>query len=130
MHVDNAKWTDMIAETKKGIERWNKSAATHQLPDKFRFSTENTGRHEIIVAAHNRGLGPEDVNAIAREITTGEVRSTKAVQRKGRVVGFSVKPDPKAWKTLANKSADIIIKKVKLLDFFVILGSKVTKVEQ
>jgi hypothetical protein len=47
----------------------------------------------------------------------------KLAIRKGRIVGFQPKRDPKAWKSLANKSADVIVGKLKLLKFLMILGA-------
>ena len=62
---------------------------------------------------------------MAREIKTGEVRWTKPVIKKGRFVGVKTRqPDPKAWKSLADKSARE--SKMHLLNFFMIVGFHMT----
>jgi hypothetical protein len=59
-----------------------------------------------------------DAKALAREIETGEIRSTRAVRKNGRVTGFKITtPDPKAWKSLVDKSAQEVARGVGLLNF-------------
>lgn len=128
MNIDENKWADIIGETKAGIDRWNESAAKHGKRDTFRFSTQKNDRYEIILTEHDDSYSLE-ARALAREIATGEIRSTKVVRKKGRIIGFQTKtPDPKGWKSLADKPADEIIKKLGLTDFLMFIGSSVTEI--
>lgn len=130
MYIDDAKWAEIIEETTTGIARWNASAAKHNKSDKFHLHLlSSSGKYSFIVTEHHGGWANE-WRALAREIATGEVRSTKAVIKKQKYAGASIKtPDPKAWKTLANKSAKEIVGKTKLLDFAMLISSRATAID-
>jgi hypothetical protein len=130
MLIDDKKWEEIGAATKIQIDRWNASAAKHGKKDTFRFSTQKTNRHEVILTEHNDGYNPK-AKALAREIETGEIRATKVIlDEKRRIVGFKLTtPDPKGWKALADKPAKEIVKKLKLTNFWMLLGTHVTEVQ-
>lgn len=128
MLIDDKKWEEIGAAVKTRIDRWNASAVRHGQKDTFRFSTQKTVRHEVILAEHSDGYMPE-AKALARELETGEIRATKVVRKNGRIVGFrTTTPDPKGWKSLANKPANEIVKKLRLTGFFMAISSQVTEV--
>lgn len=131
MLIDDKKWNDIITAARTRIDKWNGSAAKHGLKDTFRVSTQKTDRYEVILTEH-RGGGVFEANALAREIATGEVRSTRVIRKKGHITGFqTTTPDPKYWKSLADKSAGDIIMKVRLVDFLMAISasSSVTSVQ-
>jgi hypothetical protein len=122
MLIDDKKWNDIIAETKVRIDRWTARATERGLKDTFRFTIQKTDRYEVILTEHLDGCNL-DAKGLARELATGEIRSTNVIRKKGRSTGFETKtPDPKGWKGLADKPADEIVTKLKLTDFFVIIG--------
>ena len=128
MLIDSKKWDEIVAVTEASIDRWNARAAEHGQKDTFHFFSQKTDRHEVIVAKHNDSYRME-VKALTRELETGEIRATKVIRKKGRIVGFQpTTPDPKGWKSLADKPADEIVKKLKLTNFFMFLGTRVTEV--
>jgi hypothetical protein len=55
------------------------------------------------------------------------MKPAKPVVKKSRVTGFQIKSDPKAWASFADKSADEIVKRLKLTGFVMILGASVVK---
>ena len=132
MIIDNQKWADIIAETEAKIARWNARAAERGVNDTFRFYvTEdpmNAGGISIIVTEHYSNHNLVEVKALARENKTGEVRVTRAHTSKGRVCYFKTHPDPKAWRQLAEANAKQIVNKTKLLDFFMVVSSRMTGV--
>jgi hypothetical protein len=128
MLIDDKKWEEIVAVTKVQIDTWNLHAIEHRKKDTFRFSIRKTDRHEVILAEHTDNYRPE-VKALAREVESGEIRATKVVRKKGRIVGFqTTTPDPKGWKSLADKPADEIVKKLRLTGFFMAISSQATEV--
>jgi hypothetical protein len=77
---------------------------------------------------HETGGGiRSEMKVVVREIATGEMRSAKVRRDEGRVIGFVVStPDPKAWKSLADKPADEVVRKIKLTDFVMFISAQAT----
>jgi len=125
MYVDDQKWNDIIAETKAGIDRWNDDAAKYGVNHVFRVHLQNSDTYSLIVTEHASDY--HEWKVLARELKTSEVRSTKPIIKRGRFVGFKTRtPDPKIWSTLADKPAKTIVGKTKLVNFFIIIGSRMT----
>jgi hypothetical protein len=125
MIITNEKWNDIIVETRAKIDQWNENARKHQKSDVFRIKVDN---HQdglaILCTEHAAEDQRTEHKIVVREITTGEVRRATVVKRRGRVTGFKVwKPDPKAWKSLAEKPAAEIVKQLKLTHFWMFLGA-------
>jgi hypothetical protein len=124
MKVSNEKWHEIVEETRAGIERWNTHAREKQKSDQFHVNVIQgaSGKYEFIITKHHTEWN-NDFHCVAREIATGEVRRAKYHSKNGNV---EIKtPDPKAWARLADKPGAEIAKKLKLLDFIMILGSSV-----
>jgi hypothetical protein len=131
MYVSNEKWAEIVAATQEKIANWNASAAKHALADTFECDEQQQSKHILLITKHKTGSGYlTEHHALAWELETGEVRRTKLVLQKGRVVSFKTShPDPKSWQALANKTAAEMVKKLKLTDFLLLIGSKATSVE-
>jgi hypothetical protein len=128
MKISDEKWNEIIAVTRWRVERWNARAAERNLPDRFSCDVVPTTHLAVLITTHQPEHGPIERKAVAREIISGEVRSTKL--RKGRVSGLTTRtPDPKAWGSLAVRSASEIVVKLKLGDFLHVLGSNVNRIE-
>jgi len=128
MVITDEKWNDIIAATKASIDRWRARAAEHGRPDRFYADVSNTDRFVALFTKHETGGGirPE-MKVVVREIATGEMRSAKVRRDEGRVIGFVVStPDPKAWKSLADKPADEIVRKIKLTGFVMFIRAQAT----
>jgi hypothetical protein len=125
MLITDEKWNEIIAATKAAIDRWNASAAEKGRPDRFFVDTGKTDRFAMLSTKHDFGdgySGAPEMKLVVREIATGEMRSAKFRRKRGTVKGFVVTtPDPKAWKSLADKSGEEIERKLKLTDFIMIL---------
>jgi hypothetical protein len=128
MIITNEKWNDIIAETRTVIDKWNESARKHQKSDVFRIKVHDTDGYTDLLTEHVNGYQTER-KIIAREIATGEMRRTTISKQRGHITGFKMwRPDPQAWRSLANKPAAEIVKRLKLTNFLMILGSHVTHV--
>jgi hypothetical protein len=92
------------------------------LKDTFRVSIATPDKFSVIITEHSS----EDfeAHALVRETANGEVHPAKLTIKKDSIVGIKPKPDPKAWKALAEKPARTIIDKAGLLDFFMIIDSR------
>jgi hypothetical protein len=124
MKISDEKWHEIVKETRAGIERWNIRAREKQKSDQFHVKVTQAaaGKYEFIITKHHTEWNNE-FHCVVREIATGEVRRAKYRPKKG---GIDIKtPDPKAWAQLADKPGAEIAKKLKLLDFIMILGSSV-----
>ena len=128
MLITDEKWNEIIAATKAAIDRWNTRAAERGRPDRFATDVVSTDRYVALTTKHNSGGGyPPEMKVVVREIATGEMRSAKVRRDKGRVIGFMVTtPDPKAWKSLADKSGEEIERKLKLTNFVMFISARAT----
>jgi len=122
MIITEEKWNEIITATRAGIDKWKARAAECQCEDRFTVETYKSDNYSVLTTAHDDGWRGKR-RAVARDMTTGEVRAATLImkQRKGfgRVpVGVKIKQtDPKAWKSLADKSADEIKRGLGLTDF-------------
>jgi hypothetical protein len=126
MIISDEKWTEIINETKAGINMWSARAVEHGCDDSFSIEQHNTGVFSLIATMHRSKYDQLEVKALAWNGETGEVRAAKPMFKKGVVIGFKMKPVPKAWKSLTDKTAKEIVGKVGLLKFILILGSQMT----
>jgi hypothetical protein len=136
MMISDERWNDIIAETRSRIDNWNARARERKLSDTFIIDVRDNGGYTCLLTRHSHN--PEndmhwdaaDYRLVVREIATGEVRSAKVRRRKGRVIGFEVrKPDPQAWQLLVDKSTTEIVKRFKLTNFILFIGSSMMKVQ-
>src|SRR4051794_20543915 len=110
MCINDQRGNDIITERKSGIDRWNANAAERSVKSVFRLHLKNTDDDAISIIATEHATDYHEWKALAREIKTGEVRSTKPIIKRGRFVGVKTRQsDPKAWKSLADKSAREIV---------------------
>lgn len=124
MKIADEKWNEIIAETQAGIARWNARASEKGCKDTFTCSVDRGTEYEVLVTRHI----PDERKAVARELATGEVRKAKLTKR-GKLVGYSITtPDPKGWQGLADQPAADIVRKLKLLDFLMLISVSVTGV--
>ena len=87
MIIDDQKWNDIIAAAQAGIERWNSRAAERAKKDFFHCQVQMGANYTVLLTAH---MPDGERKAVARELTTGELRAAKPVVRKGRLVGFTI----------------------------------------
>jgi hypothetical protein len=128
MKITDEKWNELVAETQAGIDRWNQRAAEKNRPDVFSCKVEQTDKHMFLCTSHEEGhvYRSNEMKAVARERDTGELRRAKPLRKRGRLIGFSIfTPDPKGWQGLADKPANRIVDKLKLLDFLMFISSSV-----
>jgi hypothetical protein len=124
MKITDEKWNELVAETQAGIDRWNQHAAEKNRPDVFSCKVEQTDKHMFLCTSHQGGHS--EMKAVARERATGELRRAKPVRKRGKLIGVSIfTPDPKGWQELADKPANKIVGKLKLLDFTMFISSSV-----
>jgi hypothetical protein len=97
----------IIAETKAAIERLNEDALKARTKDKFTVNapTAAPGGKYAILITESRGCGTQR-KAVARELTTGELRQTKIVKQGANISSN----DPKAWAKLAGKPIGELVK--------------------
>jgi hypothetical protein len=130
MIITDEKWQEIIAATRASIDRWNASARKHNRPDQFHMEVHRSGEFEVVVTEHrdSRGVGVERKCAM-RKTATGEMHPsrTKNVGKNGFQTVMKG-GDPKSWARLADKPAAEIVKQLKITDFFMVLGSKLTGV--
>jgi hypothetical protein len=126
-------WRDICAEVDAGIERWNARAKEKGRPDKFRVEYHSPKMGAcLLVTIHDDGDGEFysiDRRAVYRD-ENGYLRPVTLIKKGRDVTGFKTKPAPKSWVklSLGDKPAAEIVKKLKLLDFMIILGARVTEV--
>lgn len=129
MKIDDQKWNEIIAATQAGIEACKGRATKYGVAEANIFRCEGIlgPTHTVLMTEHRDCGYLMGRKAIARELASGEVRAAKAkVIGKGKI-GFAVKtPDPKAWRSLADKPANEIVHKLKLTDFIIIHGAQAT----
>jgi hypothetical protein len=126
MKISDALWNDIVAETRAGIERWKANAAKHGLADRFTVTVEPVGGYVVLVTEHAVEYY-RDRHAIAREISTGELRRARLQEKRDGSFRVEIRPvAPKGWATLATKPADKIVKALGLVDFTVILDVQPT----
>jgi hypothetical protein len=133
MIITDAKWNDIVAVTSAWIDKWKATAAKRQRKDDFTVKCDSGDKYTVLLTTHHDGYQRE-CHAVAREIATGELRAANLVTKRrkgiGRIpVGYSIsQSDPKGWNGLANKSAEEIVKKLRLTNFVMFLGASVTEV--
>src|SRR5262245_59664784 len=125
--VEQEKWNEIVEEAEARIAKWNARAKERGLQDTFLASVRDVNGYSLLITQHkhdpDRSCAADDVKAVAREVATGQLRPTKIKKHKGTIVGFAVKPPPKAWKSLADKPAESIVGKLRLVDFVVLVGA-------
>jgi hypothetical protein len=87
------------------------------------ISTEAAAGYSIIYAAHKNDKYTIELKCVAREDATGELYQTRTKIKRGILSLAVKKSDPKGWDKLANKPTAEIIKKLKLTDFLLCVGS-------
>jgi hypothetical protein len=127
MQITEDKWNAIVTEAQRKIDNWNAHAAEHKKSDSFRCDLLPAGEYVVLRTAHYDGYST-DRKAVAYKPATQEMKPAKLVVKKGRVTGFQIKPDPKAWASFADKSADKIVNQLNLTGFMMVLGSSVTRV--
>ena len=127
MKITDEKWNEIIFETQAGIARWNANALKHGKKDTFSCDVKRGVNYETLSTRHMDSMGGAK-KAVARELATGELRSAKLVTKRGMAMVSVKTPDPKGWQGLADKPAVVIVKKLKLLDFVMVLSATVTSV--
>jgi hypothetical protein len=128
MQITEDKWTAIVAETQRKIDKWNAHAAERKTSDTFRCDLVPAGEYVLLMTTHDNGGGYYmDRHAVAYKPATQEMKPAKPVVKKGRVTGFQIKSDPKAWASFADKSADEIVKQLKLTGFVMVLGASVVR---
>jgi len=129
MIISDDRWADIIKATEAGIARWNASAAKHKKPDKFSVRISETSGYCVLLTAHNNEWRTH-YHAVAREIATGQMRAVNVFRKTHEIIGYKIKSsDPKAWKSLPNKSADAAVTQLRLCDFFLPISSKMIPAE-
>jgi hypothetical protein len=129
MIIDGTKWQQIIDTTKASIEWWNATASRHGMKDTFECETHILPPHGagVVVATTLRSQLFSRDNIVKQHaifVTADGVRPAKIQRNKDHIItGFKFKPVPKAWATLADKSAEDIVSKTKLVDFFLVTGS-------
>jgi hypothetical protein len=118
MQITDDKWNAIITEVRQGIDRWNARAAEHKKGDTFRYELVPAGEYVLLLTTHRSGS--TEWHSVAYKPVTQEMWAAKLIFKNGRVTGFRVKPDPKAWTSLATKPAAEIVKRLKLTDFLII----------
>ena len=132
MIIDADRWQQIIDAVKAKIEWWNATAAKHDLADKFDYEIHPGHQHDVILTTqritYSFSKEPRVINkfALARDRITGELHAAKPESKKGRLVGYRIKPAPAAWANLATKSAGDIVAKTKLVNFFLVTSSSMT----
>jgi hypothetical protein len=128
MIISEDKWNEIIKATEAKVDKWNASAKKSGVSDTFNIETEVTDRYCFIHTRHKTG-GSSEHKVAARELATGQVWPAKIQRKKGRGIGVMVtKRDPKAWATLADKPADVIVGKLGLSNFIMVIGAHITGV--
>jgi hypothetical protein len=128
MIITDERWNDIIKATEANIAELNARAAEQKRLSRFSVTVRDSGPYSVLLTGHNG-----DHHVVVREVATGEMRSANVVKKRrkgvGKVItGFSVRtPDPKAWKSLANKSAEDVVRQLKLTKFFIALGATAEK---
>jgi hypothetical protein len=126
MLIQQESWNDIIKTTEAKIANWNARAKERGVEDTFFVDVREASGYCLLITKHVSS-GPDDIKVVAREIATSQMRPAKLNKdKKGRIVGFTVKPEPKAWKSLAEKPAETIVAKVGLTNFLLILGSRIS----
>jgi hypothetical protein len=126
MKISDTLWNSIVAETAAGIDRCRADAARHGLADKFTVTVEPMGGYAVLVTEHRLDYYT-DRHAIARDLSTGDLRRARLVEKRGGGYRVEVRSAvPKGWADLATKPADRIVKALGLLDFTVILDVQPT----
>jgi hypothetical protein len=122
--IDEQKWNDIIAATRAGIDRWNARAVKHHCRDTFYCRVLQTQGHAVVLteqaADWYESAGPYsavDSHALARELSSGELRLAQPMGEEGRPDRFHIASVLTWRQQLAGKSGDEIVQQLKLLDF-------------
>ncbi len=84
MHINDEKWIEIVTALESGINKANAQAAEHGTGDKFRVHQQTDNGWVFVFTEHNTGYTTYR-KAIAREASTGELRSARVVRRKRQV---------------------------------------------
>jgi hypothetical protein len=123
MIISNEKWDAIVAEVKAKIERWQAQADKHAIKETFRARIVplKSGECVVLVTEHCDASGDlHNAHAVVRE-ATGQMRPARVHTRNDRLVYVSKKSSyPKAWRSLVDKPAADIVRKIGLLDFLLV----------
>jgi hypothetical protein len=126
MQITSDQWNEIVAETLQRIDKWNAHAAENKVSDTFRCDLKSEGEYAVLITAHGSGCST-DRKAVAYKTAANELKPVKLDIKQGRILGYWIKPDPKAWASLPDKPVAEIVKRLKLTDFLMITGTSVAR---
>jgi hypothetical protein len=121
--VDQEKWNAIVADAKAKADKWTADLKERGVSHTIRVAEEQTPTYNVLVVEYLYDRRAER-KALARVVSTGELRPATVTVSKTRITYMTKVVAPKAWAKLGDELPDAIVKKTKLMDFFVVASAQ------